>query len=186
MKSNSHFWPAYVDMMTVLLLVYLLITLLFQILMIIAQQNVGIKLRERNQLVTNVYKYDQGVNPNELRLDFQGPKNRNFLTEANKEKLIQWIDANKDQIEEKGAVIFATSSDDAQVGFSLSLQYQRSLEVFSILQSRKVSVQKVKIENASVNRSDIGFVSIRILRDDEVNVVENQPSEIQSQRMMQN
>ena len=50
MKGNGHFWPAYVDMMTVLLLVYLLISMIFQVLLIVAQQNVGIKLSEQRQV----------------------------------------------------------------------------------------------------------------------------------------
>lgn len=160
MKSNSHFWPAYVDMMTVLLLVYLLITLLFQILMIIAQQNVGIKLRERNQVATQFFVYNEPFYRDELRLEFL--RNQNYLTAKNKEELVNWIKLHKDQIEDKGAVIFATSSDDAQMGVSLSLQYDRSLSVFSILQIEGISIQKVKIENSSVNKSDIGFVSIHI------------------------
>lgn len=163
MKSNAHFWPAYVDMMTVLLLVYLLITLLFQILMVIAQQNVGIKLRERNQVTTQYFKYAEPVYDEELRLSFQ--RNQNYLTTKNKDDLIQWAKTHKDAIESQGAEIYATASGEGetQVGTALSLQYDRSLALFSILQSEGISVQKVKVNNASVNKSDQDFVSIRIL-----------------------
>ena len=36
-KSSGHFWPAYVDLMTVLLMVFMLLTLLFQMVASIAR-----------------------------------------------------------------------------------------------------------------------------------------------------
>lgn len=174
MKSNSHFWPAYVDMMTVLLLVYLLVTLIFQILLIIAQQNAGVKLRDRNQVVTVHYKIDENVDPNELRLAFDNNKNANYLDSKNEEKLSEWMEIHKDEIEQKGAVVFSTtiSSKDEQTGNDLKLQFERNMHLLGLIQD-KVSLGKIKIENASVNKSDVAFVSIRILKAGELQEDQN-------------
>lgn len=174
MKSNSHFWPAYVDMMTVLLLVYLLVTLIFQILLIIAQQNAGVKLRDRNQVVTVHYKIDENVDPNELRLAFDNNKNANYLDSKNEEKLSEWMEIHKNEIEQNGAVVFSTtiSSKDEQTGNDLKLQFERNMHLLGLIQD-KVSLGKIKIENASVNKSDVAFVSIRILKKGELQEDQN-------------
>lgn len=186
MKSNSHFWPAYVDMMTVLLLVYLLVTLIFQILLIIAQQNAGVKLRDRNQVATVHYKIDENVEPNELRLAFDINKNPNYLDSKNREKLFEWIEIHKDEIEQKGAVVFSTtSSKDEQTGNDIELQFERILGLWKLVQE-KVSLGKVKLENSSVNRSDIAFVSIRILKEDELQESQNSIKAQESQSSTSN
>lgn len=182
MKSNSHFWPAYVDMMTVLLLVYLLVTLIFQILLIIAQQNAGVKLRERNQVVTVHYKINENVDPNELRLAFDNNKNPNYLDSKNQEKLLEWFEIHKDEIEQKGAVVFSTtiSSKDEQTGNDLKLQFERNMHLLGLIQN-KVSLGKIKIENASVNKSDVAFVSIRIMKEGELQENQNSAKSNESQ-----
>lgn len=186
MKSNSHFWPAYVDMMTVLLLVYLLVTLIFQILLIIAQQNAGVKLRDRNQVATVHYKIDENVEPNELRLAFDINKNPNYLDSKNREKLFEWMEIHKDEIEQKGAVVFSTtSSKDEQTGNDIDLQFKRILGLLGLVQE-KVSLGKVKWENSSVNRSDIAFVSIRILKEGELQESQNSIKAQESQSSTSN
>lgn len=187
MKSNSHFWPAYVDMMTVLLLVYLLVTLIFQILLIIAQQNAGVKLRDRNQVVTVHYKIDENVDPNELRLAFDNNKNANYLDSKNEEKLSEWMEIHKDEIEQKGAVVFSTtiSSKDEQTGNDLKLQFERNMHLLGLIQD-KVSLGKIKIENASVNKSDVAFVSIRILKAGELQEDQNSTKAKESESLLSN
>lgn len=187
MKSNSHFWPAYVDMMTVLLLVYLLVTLIFQILLIIAQQNAGVKLRDRNQVVTVHYKIDENVDPNELRLAFDNNKNANYLDSKNEEKLSEWMEIHKDEIEQKGAVVFSTtiSSKDEQTGNDLKLQFERNMHLLGLIQD-KVSLGKIKIENASVNKSDVAFVSIRILKAGELQEDQNSTKTKESESLPSN
>ena len=187
MKSNSHFWPAYVDMMTVLLLVYLLVTLIFQILLIIAQQNAGVKLRERNQVVTVHYKINENVDPNELRLAFDNNKNPNYLDSKNQEKLLEWFEIHKDEIEQKGAVVFSTtiSSKDEQTGNDLKLQFERNMHLLGLIQD-KVSLGKIKIENASVNKSDVAFVSIRILKAGELQEDQNSTKAKESESLPSN
>lgn len=187
MKSNSHFWPAYVDMMTVLLLVYLLVTLIFQILLIIAQQNAGVKLRERNQVVTVHYKINENVDPNELRLAFDNNKNPNYLDSKNQEKLLEWFEIHKDEIEQKGAVVFSTtiSSKDEQTGNDLKLQFERNMHLLGLIQN-KVSLGKIKIENASVNKSDVAFVSIRIMKEGELQENQNSAKSNESQSSTSN
>ena len=88
MKSNGHFWPAYVDMMTVLLLVYLLISMIFQVLLIVAQQNVGVKLSQQRQV--EIRAVGQNSLGSELRLALD--INQNYLGAKNQQALVKWLD----------------------------------------------------------------------------------------------
>ena len=121
MKGNGHFWPAYVDMMTVLLLVYLLISMIFQVLLIVAQQNVGIKLSEQRQV--EIRSISQELRPNELRMILDS--NQNYLGSKNQKELISWLEKNKEVIEQNGVTIYAAAKEGKQMGVSLTLHYDR-------------------------------------------------------------
>ncbi len=158
MKSNGHFWPAYVDMMTVLLLVYLLISMIFQVLLIVAQQNVGVKLSQQRQVEIRAVGQDSQVNELRLALDI----NQNYLGTKNQQALVKWLDAHRDSINKNGVVIYAAVQNDTQVGVNLTLQYDRCLEVLRIMQQHEVSTAKVTINNSSVNVSQDEFVAIYV------------------------
>lgn len=158
MKSNGHFWPAYVDMMTVLLLVYLLISMIFQVLLIVAQQNVGVKLSQQRQVEIRSVGLDPQANELRLALD----TNQNYLGVKNQQELVKWLEAHRDGISKNGAVIYAAVQNDTQVGVNLTVQYDRCLEVLRLMQQHDVSTAKVTINNASVNVSKDDFVAIYV------------------------
>ncbi|GKX51808.1 hypothetical protein [Budvicia aquatica] len=158
MKGNGHFWPAYVDMMTVLLLVYLLISMIFQVLLIVAQQNVGIKLSEQRQV--EIRSISQELRPNELRMILDS--NQNYLGSKNQKELISWLEKNKEVIEQNGVTIYAAAKEGKQMGVSLTLQYDRCLEVLRVMQQHGVSTKKATINNSSVNIFQEDFAAVYI------------------------
>lgn len=158
MKGNGHFWPAYVDMMTVLLLVYLLISMIFQVLLIVAQQNVGIKLSEQRQV--EIRSVSQALRPNELRMVLDS--NQNYLGSKNQKELINWLENNKEAIEQNGVTIYAAAKEGKQMGVSLTLQYDRCLEVLRIMQQHGISTKKATINNSSVNIFQEDFAAVYI------------------------
>ncbi len=158
MKGNGHFWPAYVDMMTVLLLVYLLISMIFQVLLIVAQQNVGIKLSEQRQV--EIRSISQELRPNELRMILDS--NQNYLGSKNQKELISWLEKNKEAIEQNGVTIYAAAKEGKQMGVSLTLQYDRCLEVLRVMQQHGVSTKKATINNSSVNIFQEDFAAVYI------------------------
>lgn len=158
MKGNGHFWPAYVDMMTVLLLVYLLISMIFQVLLIVAQQNVGIKLSEQRQV--EIRSISQELRPNELRMILDA--NQNYLGSKNQKELISWLEKNKEVIEQNGVTIYAAAKEGKQMGVSLTLQYDRCLEVLRVMQQHGVSTKKAMINNSSVNIFQEDFAAVYI------------------------
>ncbi|GKX57496.1 hypothetical protein SOASR030_36080 [Leminorella grimontii] len=158
MKSNGHFWPAYVDMMTVLLLVYLLISMIFQVLLIVAQQNVGVKLSQQRQVEIRAVGQDPLANELRLALD----TNQNYLGTKNQQELVKWLEAHRDGISKNGAVIYAAVQNDTQVGVNLTVQYDRSLEVLRIMQQHDIPTARVTINNSSVNVAKDEFVAIYV------------------------
>ncbi|WP_159564429.1 hypothetical protein [Budvicia diplopodorum] len=159
MKGNGHFWPAYVDMMTVLLLVYLLISMIFQVLLIVAQQNVGIKLSEQRQV--EIRSISPSPRPGELRMALD--VNQNYLGDANQKALISWLEKNRQDIELNGAIVYAAATEGKQMGVSLTLQYDRCLEVLRVMQQNNISTEKVTVNNATVNvfQEDIAAVYVK-------------------------
>lgn len=158
MKGNGHFWPAYVDMMTVLLLVYLLISMIFQVLLIVAQQNVGIKLSEQRQV--EIRSVSQESKQNELRMILDS--NQNYLGSKNQQALISWLEKNREEITKNGAIIYAAAQEGRQMGVSLTLQYDRCLEVLRIIQQHGIANDKVTINNSTVNIYQEDFAAIYI------------------------
>ncbi|VEJ54442.1 hypothetical protein [Pragia fontium] len=172
MKGNGHFWPAYVDMMTVLLLVYLLISMIFQVLLIVAQQNVGVKLSAQQQV--EIHAVPQGSKLNELRMMLD--VNQNYLGSKNKKELISWLEKYKDDIEKNGVVIYAASKEGKQIGVNLTLQYDRCLEVLRTMQQYEISTQKVTINNSSVNIFPEDFAAIYLKSPSDVPVKNDEMS----------
>lgn len=164
-KGNDHFWPAYVDMMTVLLLVYILISMVFQVLMVLAKQNEGIKLNEQQTYlqIHHISSESQYPESKELRLPLK--TNQNHLGNENESKLVNWIKLHREAIKANGVTIFSANElgedQDIQTGISISLQYDRGLDTLRIFQEEDLPIN-VRFNNSIINISDKDFVAIRI------------------------
>lgn len=164
-KKNDHFWPAYVDMMTVLLLVYILISMVFQVLLVLAKQNEGVKINEQQTYlqIHHISSVSQYPESKELRLPLKA--NQNHLGAENETKLINWINLHRERIKTDGVTIFSANElgedQDVQTGISIGLQYDRGLDALRIFQGEGVPIN-VRFNNAIINISDKDFVAIRI------------------------
>lgn len=123
-KSSGHFWPAYVDLMTVLLMVFILLTLLFQMVAAIARMEEGLKVTQASSLQAQLLTEKPGA----LLLKFTADEIRADTADVG--KVQSWFRANTEAIKQQGYTLSAVvSADQADTGKKLSLQFSRLLEI---------------------------------------------------------
>lgn len=140
-KSSGHFWPAYVDLMTVLLMVFMLLTLLFQMVASIARMQEGLK-------VTTAASMDNAAAQRQdaLMLVFA---NAEAPLQASQKKDVQaWLRANLDGIAASGLTISAhIPADGGEVGRRLSSQFSRALEIKQLASELQIDEHSLSIVN---------------------------------------
>ncbi|RBL85139.1 hypothetical protein DDE05_19145 [Streptomyces cavourensis] len=140
-KSSGHFWPAYVDLMTVLLMVFMLLTLLFQMVASIARMQEGLK-------VTTAASMDKAADAHQgaLTLTFANPEAP--LQDGQKKEVQAWLHANLEGIATSGLTISAhIPAEGGEVGRRLSSQFSRTLEIKRIAAELQVDEHKLFIVN---------------------------------------
>lgn len=140
-KSSGHFWPAYVDLMTVLLMVFLLLTLLFQMVASIARMQEGQQLKMAATLDAAATTHSGG-----LLLTFANTDSP--LLESQKKEVHNWILSHLDTVTTLGLSISARipQSDD-DVGRRLSSQFARVLEIKKLAAELEIDEPKLYIVN---------------------------------------
>lgn len=141
-KSSGHFWPAYVDMMTVLLMVFLLLTLLFQVVAGIARMQEGLKLKVAATLSNPV----AASSSDDLVLRFTTPGDA--MTTDDEAKVLAWLGHHAEACAKNGCAVWAISgSGDADVGKKLSVQYSRLLRIRQMAADAKYGVDNLEVIN---------------------------------------
>ncbi|WP_025140717.1 hypothetical protein [Achromobacter sp. DH1f] len=140
-KSSGHFWPAYVDLMTVLLMVFLLLTLLFQMVASIARMQEGLKVSVAASMASKT-----AVRPGGLTLTFataDAPLQAGQTNEAR-----AWLQANLAGIAESGLSISARiPAAEGDVSRRLSTQFARVLQIKQVATELQVDEHKLFIAN---------------------------------------
>lgn len=151
--SKNHIWPAYVDMMTVLLMVYMLLSMIFQVLAALATPSDGPPTptdtsRPQASVATNPADMDDTVmqQPNDFVASVS--HDENFLQPATRATVRDWMSRNAQAIRERGFLAFSlTGSDDAPLGVRLRMQFERSLAVVAIADELKIPRDKIELRN---------------------------------------
>lgn len=140
-KSSGHFWPAYVDLMTVLLMVFMLLTLLFQMVASIARMQEGLK-------VTTAGSMDATETPRQDALTLAFADAEAPLQAVQKKDIQAWLRANLAGISASGLTISARiPADGGEVGRRLSSQFSRTLEIKQLAAELQVDEHKLFIVN---------------------------------------
>lgn len=140
-SGSSHFWPAYVDLMTVLLMVFMLLTLLFQMVASVARMNEGMQLN-----AAGVMDVAMPVDSGGLRLTFGNTDSP--LLDAQKDEVRAWLENNLARITASGLSISARipqAGDD--VGRRLSSQFARILELKQLAVELNIDAASLRIFN---------------------------------------
>lgn len=122
-KGGGSFWPAYVDLMTVLLMVFVLLTLLFQTLAALARMKQGVMLNQSTSMVSEAVAPESGAL--ELRFERGVP-----LDATQVAKVSTWLGLNRKAVEQQGYTLLALSPIEEQgTGGRMMGQFERVLEV---------------------------------------------------------
>jgi|GEM_PF-1981693 len=122
-KGGGSFWPAYVDLMTVLLMVFVLLTLLFQTLAALARMKQGVMLNQSTSMASAHVAADSAAL--ELRFERGVP-----LDAAQMAKVSTWLGLHRKAIAEQGYTLLALSPTEEQgTGGRLMGQFERVLEI---------------------------------------------------------
>ncbi|MGX7004769.1 hypothetical protein [Caballeronia sp. KNU42] len=169
-KSN-HIWPAYVDMMTVLLMVYMLLSMIFQVLAAMATPSSG---TPDAPPVSNATSAEASPVPHaasmdeslaQLPTDFAAKVSveENFLQPAERAATRAWISQNAQAIRERGLLVFSmTGTTDAPLGVRLRMQFERSLVVVSIADELKIPRDKIELRNPVPEKSTQDSIILRL------------------------
>lgn len=148
-KSSGHFWPAYVDLMTVLLMVFILLTLLFQLVAAIARMEEGLKVTEASSLQAQSPEDKPGA----LVLNFAADEVR--ADPAQVGKIHSWFRANAQTIKQQGYTLSAViSAKEADTGKKLSLQFSRLLEIKKQADEMEIDQSQLQVVNRVDAESD--------------------------------
>ena len=148
-KASGHFWPAYVDMMTVLLMVFMLLALLFQMVASIARMQEGLQVKTATSM-DNAAPQGQGG----LTLTFANAEAP--LQDSQKKDIQAWLRANLDGIAASGLTVSARiPAADGDVGRRLSSQFARTLEIKQITTALQIDEHKLYIVNQLDGSLDI-------------------------------
>jgi len=153
-KSN-HIWPAYVDMMTVLLMVYMLLSMIFQVLAAMATPSSGTPdappvSNATSAEVVSVHGATMDDSLTQLPTDFVARvgQEENFLQPAERAATRAWLSRNEQAIRERGVLVFSlTGTAGAPLGVRLRMQFERSLMVVSIADELKIPRDKIELRN---------------------------------------
>lgn len=146
-KSSGHFWPAYVDLMTVLLMVFLLLTLLFQMVASIARMQEGLKVKTAAPMAS-----EATARPGSLMLTFASADAA--LQAGQRDEARAWLLANLAGIAEHGLSISARiPANEGEVSRRLSAQFSRVLQIKQLATEMQVDERKLYI----VNQLDVGL-----------------------------
>lgn len=127
-KGGGSFWPAYVDLMTVLLMVFVLLTLLFQTLAALARMKQGVMLNQSTSMVTDVVAKDHGALT--LTFDRGATLSLNQTLEAS-----AWFGLKRGAIQKEGATLIALSPTEEQgAGGRMTGQFERVMDIKRIAQ----------------------------------------------------
>lgn len=139
-KGGGSFWPAYVDLMTVLLMVFVLLTLLFQTLAALARMKQGVMLNQSTSMASEALAADAGA----LKLTFD---RGTPFTAAQLGQVSAWLGLNRKAIEQQGYTLLALSPTEEQgAGGRMMGQFERVLEVKRIAADRDLD-DKLTIVN---------------------------------------
>lgn len=150
--SKNHIWPAYVDMMTVLLMVYLLLSMIFQVLAALAGPPVDsapvASPSESSSPAGAVELTDKLTRQPD---DFVAGVGReeNFLQPAARAAVRDWMSRHAQEIRQRGLLVFSlTGATDAPLGIRMRLQYDRSLVVVAIADELRIPRDKIELRNS--------------------------------------
>lgn len=168
-KSN-HIWPAYVDMMTVLLMVYMLLSMIFQVLAALASPTSG---AAESKLTTSATEAVTAAHPAADMDDslVQQPNDfvatvksdENFLQPPERAAVRAWMSRNAQAIGERGFLVFSmTGTADAPLGVRLRMQFERSLMVVSIADELKIPRDKIELRNPVPEQATQDSIILRL------------------------
>ncbi|MGA7817715.1 hypothetical protein [Caballeronia sp.] len=169
-KSN-HIWPAYVDMMTVLLMVYMLLSMIFQVLAALATPSSGTPdappvsnaTSAEPTSVSHAAVMDDSLT--QLPTDFVASVGRdeNFLQPAQRAATRAWMSRNEQAIRARGFLVFSlTGTAEAPLGVRLRMQFERSLMVVSIADELKIPRDRIELRNPVPEQSTQDSIVLRL------------------------
>jgi len=143
--------------MTVLLMVFILLTLLFQMVAAIARMEEGLKVNE----AASIQAGNIGNRPGGIFLRF---KNTEVVAAANElAEVKSWLTGNKETIKQQGYTLSAIiSADQSDTGKKLSLQFSRLLELKKLADELGVDQEQLQIVNRidAVNTANSGQIQL--------------------------
>jgi hypothetical protein len=169
-KSN-HIWPAYVDMMTVLLMVYMLLSMIFQVLAAMSTESSGtpnapaVSNATSGEAVASAHRTTMDDSLTQRPTDFVASvgQDENFLQPAERAATRAWISRNAQAIRERGVLVFSlTGTADAPLGVRLRMQFERSLMVVSIADELKIPRDKIELRNPVPEQSTQDSIVLRL------------------------
>jgi hypothetical protein len=169
-KSN-HIWPAYVDMMTVLLMVYMLLSMIFQVLAAMATPSSGTPdappvsnaTSAEAMAVTHQATMDDSLTPQATDFVAKVGKDENFLQPAERAATRAWISQNAAAIRARGVLVFSlTGTSDVPLGVRLRMQFERSLMVVSIADELKIPRDKIELRNPVPEKATQDSIILRL------------------------
>lgn len=156
-KTSGHFWPAYVDLMTVLLMVFLLLTMLFQVVAGAARMQEGLKVSQ----AASIQAAKATEQKNTLQLSFasiEAPLSASDIAKVN-----AWFRENADDIKVHGCTLRAVvTAEQSEVGRRLSSQFGRLLEIKKLATELGIDQQKFQIVNRLDNATEAMHGAIRL------------------------
>lgn len=159
--SKNHTWPAYVDMMTVLLMVYILLSMIFQIIAALAPPPDSVPMpapvSETSAVEASDVVIDQGLqtySPQGGDFVVHLQPGENFVRGAAAEQVRDWLRKNRVRVKARGMIVFALSSQqNVPLGVRIRLQYDRAIGAVKLAEDEGISSNVV--ERHSVDSSDV-------------------------------
>jgi hypothetical protein len=138
-------------MMTVLLMVYLLLSMIFQVLAAMAGPPVdgapASSSSDSNSSAGAVEMTDKLIRQSDDFVTRVG-RDENFLQPAARTAVRGWMNSHAQAIRQRGLVVFSsTSATDAPLGVRMRLQYERSLMVVAIADELGIPRDKIDLRN---------------------------------------
>lgn len=154
--SKNHIWPAYVDMMTVLLMVYLLLSMIFQMLAALAGPPTT------NETTNTVALVDR-LTPQRGDFVTSVGRDENFLQPAARASVRDWLSLHAQEIRQHGLQVYSlTVATDAPLGVQLRLQYERSLRVVAIADELAIPRDTIELRNPVPDEGTQDVIVLRL------------------------
>lgn len=165
--SKNHIWPAYVNMMTVLLMVYLLLSMIFQVLAALAgpagATESAASSSESSAPTTAVELTDKLTQQPDDFITRVG-SGENFLQPEARAAVRGWMGSHAQTIRQRGVIVFSlTGATDAPLGVRLRMQYERSLAVIGIADEIGIPRDKVELRNAVPDDGTQDSIVLRLM-----------------------